>query len=52
MLTIDECRRLLGNPDWSDEQVVEIRDALQAFASLCIDEYLRERQQAKRPQLQ
>ena len=49
MLSIDECRRLLGNPDWSDERVVEVRDALQAFASLCLDEYLRERRRERLP---
>lgn len=47
MLSIDECRRLLGNPDWSDERVAAVRDALQAFASLCLDEYLRERRERR-----
>jgi hypothetical protein len=51
MLSIEECRRLLGYPDWSDEQVTEVRDTLQAFASLCLDEYLRERGEARYPNL-
>ena len=41
MLTIEECRTLLGNPDLSDEQVRDIRDTLYAFAYTFIDAFLK-----------
>jgi hypothetical protein len=43
MLSIDECRRLLGQPAMSDEQVVAIRDDLYAFAHALVDDYVRQR---------
>ena len=49
MLSIEKCRQILGRPDLTDEQIVEIRDTLRAFASLCLDEYLRERREKRPP---
>jgi len=43
VLSIDECRRILGQPAMPDEQVAEIRDALYAFAHALVDDYVRER---------
>ena len=41
MLSVEECRRILGTPQLSDEEVAEIRDSLVAFSRLFIDDYLR-----------
>lgn len=49
MLTVDECRDILGLPDLSDECVAEIRDALYAFAGTFVDEFLRERHEGRPP---
>ena len=37
MLSNEECRRLLGSPPLSDEEVAEIRDTLQEFAVTLVD---------------
>ncbi len=50
MLSIEECRRHLGNPDLPDEQVACLRDALHQFARLCIEEYLRENRMKTPPE--
>lgn len=50
MLTVDECRDILGLPDVPDEQVAEIRDTLYAFAGTFVDQYLRDcREQGSPP---
>ena len=49
MLSIEECRRVLGDPDLSDERIAELRDALHAFAVLFVDEYLREARERRLP---
>ena len=41
MLSIEECRRLLGPIDLSDEEVAELRDTLDAFARAMIDGLLK-----------
>lgn len=48
MLSIERCRRLLGTQAeaMTDAEVVEMRDALTAFARLGIDDYLREHNQS------
>ncbi len=43
MLSIDECRKILGKPELTDKQVAEIRDSLYSFAHAMVDEYLRRR---------
>lgn len=43
MLSVEECRTILGLPALSDDEVAEIRDTLYAFAHTLIGEYLRER---------
>ncbi len=43
MLSIEECRKILGKPELSDEQIVEIRDSLYCFAHALVDEHLRKR---------
>ncbi len=43
MLSIEECRKILGKPELTDEQVAEIRDTLYSFAHAMVDEYLRRR---------
>jgi len=50
MLSIEECRSILGLPELSDDQVAEIRDTLYAFAHTLIDEYLRERRAGASPE--
>ena len=40
MLSIEECRRLLGSPRLSDAEVAEIRDTLQAFAATLVDGFV------------
>ena len=47
MLSVEECRRILGVPQLSDEEVAEIRDILSAFAQVFIDDYLRKIKGAK-----
>jgi hypothetical protein len=47
MPSIDECRQILGKPQLTDDQVREIRDTLYGFAHTMIDEYLREKRQAR-----
>ena len=47
MLSVEECRRILGVPQLSDEEVVEIRDTLVAFVQVFIDDYLRKIKAAK-----
>jgi len=44
MLSIEECRQILGKPELTDEQIVEIRDSLYCFAHALVDEYLRSRE--------
>jgi len=43
MLSIEDCRQILGKPELTDEQVAEIRDSLYCFAHAFVDEYLRRR---------
>ena len=45
MLSIEECRRILGQPAMSDEQVTEIRDSLYAFAHALVDDHVRKLRQ-------
>jgi hypothetical protein len=47
MLSIEECRAILGHPELTDQQVAEIRDTLYGFAHSLIDEYLRERRERR-----
>jgi len=41
MLSYDECRKILGRPELTDEQVEQIRDSLYAFAHAMIDDYIK-----------
>lgn len=41
MLSLDDCRRRLNDPTLSDEQLAEIRDTLNAFARLLVEDYIR-----------
>jgi hypothetical protein len=43
MLSIEECRQILGKPALTDEQVVEIRDSIYCFAHALVDDYVRRR---------
>lgn len=43
MLSIEELRRILKQPDLSDERVTAIRDMLCCLADMLIDDYLAER---------
>jgi hypothetical protein len=45
MLSVEECRTILGQTELTDEQVAEIRDTLYGFAQTLVEEYLRERRQ-------
>jgi hypothetical protein len=47
MLSLDECRQILGLPDLTDDQVREIRDTLYGFAHTLIDEHLREKRRLR-----
>jgi hypothetical protein len=49
MLSLDECRTILGLPDLTDEQTREIRDTLYGFAHTLIHQYLRERKNRPPP---
>lgn len=49
MLTVEECRDILGLPNVPDERVAEIRDALYAFAGTFVDEYLRDCREKRSP---
>ena len=42
MLSIDECRRLLGRPDMSDEEVAEFLDDLRHFLDQFLDDFFRD----------
>lgn len=44
MLTVKQCRQILGerSKNMTDEQVVQLRDALHAFANILIDKRLSE----------
>lgn len=50
MLSIDELRAILGQPELTDEQLTEIRDTLTCFARVFIDGYLRDRRGRIPPQ--
>ncbi len=43
MLSVEQCRTLLGMRNLSDEQVAEIRDALYCFGHLLVEEFIREK---------
>ncbi len=47
MLSIEECRAILGRPDLTDQQITDIRDTLYGFARTLIDEYLREQRERR-----
>ncbi len=49
MLSIEELRAQLGQPDMPDNQVADIRDTLYAFADTFIHMYLEERRAKRRP---
>jgi hypothetical protein len=42
MLTIEECRQLLGRPDLSDEEIAEFLQDLRNFLGQFLDEYFPE----------
>lgn len=42
MLSIDECRRLLGRSDLSDEEIAEFLDDLRTFVSQVLDDHFRD----------
>lgn len=44
MLTIEQCRRILGLEELSDEQVTTIRDNLYGFSHMLTDRYIRDHQ--------
>jgi hypothetical protein len=37
MLSLDECRKLIPDPQLSDEQVLKIRDACHELAEITLD---------------
>ena len=39
-LSIEQCKKLLKEKNYTDEQIEEIRDGLYHLASLLVDEYL------------
>ncbi len=39
MLSVEQCRRFLKNYELSDEEIVEIRDALNQLAIVLVDQY-------------
>lgn len=43
MLTIEEARRLLDDDTLSDEEVAEIRDAVQILGEIIFEQWLSER---------
>ncbi|MCA9356808.1 hypothetical protein H6784_04880 [Candidatus Nomurabacteria bacterium] len=40
MLSIEECRQHLNDPELTDEKVEEIRDVLYSFAESALDKHL------------
>lgn len=49
MLSIEECRKTLGKKwEWlSDEQVIEIRDALYELGNIIFDDWILEKRKRK-----
>lgn len=44
MLSVEECREFIGDSsDLSDEQIVELRDALYEFGDIVLDMYFRDK---------
>ncbi|QSH39352.1 hypothetical protein JXR01_03590 [Candidatus Kaiserbacteria bacterium] len=44
MLSIEKCRELIEDDEkYSDEQIIEIRDALDQLASIFVDKYFSEK---------
>jgi|AntAceMinimDraft_16_1070373.scaffolds.fasta_scaffold02359_9 hypothetical protein len=39
MLSVEECKRVLGS-NFSDEEVIEMRDTLYQFANILIQKYI------------
>ena len=48
MLSIEDCRRLLGSPHLSDAEVAEIRDTLRAFAVTLVEGFVKKHAGANR----
>ncbi len=48
MMTAEQCRQILGKraEGMTDEQIVQLHDALHGFANTLIDRYLFERNEA------
>ncbi len=42
MLSIEECRRLMGRPDLTDEEITEFLADLDAFLSQILDDFFRD----------
>ena len=42
MLSVDECRRLMGRPDLTDEEVSEFLADLDAFLEQVLDDFFRD----------
>jgi hypothetical protein len=40
MLSDEDCHRILGDRGLSDEQIATVRDTLNAFALVLVDEFL------------
>lgn len=47
MLTIDECRKILGDADLTDEQIEEMRNSLYCLSEHFINKYLKEMAEGK-----
>ncbi len=46
MLSIDECRQLMGRPDVSDEEIAEFLADLDAFLGQILDDFFRDEMEA------
>lgn len=42
MLTVDECRQLLDDPDLTDEEIAQFLDDLRTFLSQFLDDFFRD----------
>ena len=47
MLSIEECRELIGDPDLTDEEILSIRDDHYAMACLALESYHRSKKPTK-----
>ena len=51
MLTLEECKKILNNPELKDEEVLEIRNILTCISKNIINKYVEDRKKATRTNL-